>query len=180
MESLQFFGFVVLLTSRICWSVTRIGISFLSQLFSGVRSFLVCLSFTIILLPSFVTFLNSPIAHAKALYLKTPSIAHYDELIKSLTQQSPSQADEIIAAAGSQLSTTQKQRIKNELKQTPLILQQTNYWEHVVKLQPSSRDALFDLSVLYGWQNDRVRSEIFLQKAKQVDPNYAFPLETTD
>lgn len=54
---------------------------------------------------------------------------------------------------------------------TDSLQQQIDTWQHVLEKQPTDRDVLWNLSLLYKAKGNDKMAQLYLQKAKQVDPN---------
>jgi|GEM_PF-1597617 len=55
---------------------------------------------------------------------------------------------------------------------------ETQFWENTYVQQPSHRDLLVNLAILYQQQGEAGKATEFLAKARQVDPNF-FTVETS-
>ena len=54
------------------------------------------------------------------------------------------------------------------------INQEIHYWESLLQQQPTDRDVLYNLSLLYSAKGDKTTAQQYLDKAKELDPNHDF------
>lgn len=55
---------------------------------------------------------------------------------------------------------------------TTKIDQQIQYWEKLKSLQPTHRDVLYNLSLLYAAKNEPSKAQEYWEQARQQDPNH--------
>lgn len=121
-----------------------------------------------------VTHSSSNLSTRANQYLVEPSFSNYVLFLQQLNKQDAPLSDQALLQQKPFLSPTQLGVIHQAFLSNTNLDQEIEFWENALKQQPTSRDILYNLALLYRAKGDIAKANDEINQARQLDPNHHF------
>ncbi len=162
--------FLFWLSLQVAESFGRMFLFFLTT----IKTFLISCVFACAVFFFFYRSFSTPLSRAQSQYLQDNTFESYKQLLVVFAKQHSSTARSLVEEQGMFFSPEGRRDLSNAVKQNDKIKQEIQYWGEKLTLQPTARDVLINLSRLYHWQGDEMRSAQYVEKAQKIDPNHSY------